>query len=228
MATRDEDFVTRIFIANTHTPVLFFSSRGMAYKMIGLAAAARGAAGARQGAGQSAAARQGRDHHHHPAAARGRSVLGQARRDVRHQLRQRAAQQAVRLHRGAPERQDRHEARCRRPHRRRGCLQRAATTCCSPRRKARRSASPSSMCACSRAAIHLACAGSSWKRATRSSPWRSSAISRPPPPSAPPMCGRPTAVRRGGAEMESDMEAEEGSQEAVVLSARALRRAQRA
>ncbi len=33
MATRDEDFVTRIFIANTHTPVLFFSSRGMVYKM---------------------------------------------------------------------------------------------------------------------------------------------------------------------------------------------------
>jgi len=33
MATRDEDFVTRIFIASTHTPVLFFSSRGMAYKM---------------------------------------------------------------------------------------------------------------------------------------------------------------------------------------------------
>jgi DNA gyrase subunit A len=33
MSTRDEDFVTRIFIANTHTPVLFFSSRGMAYKM---------------------------------------------------------------------------------------------------------------------------------------------------------------------------------------------------
>ena len=33
MATHDEDFVTRIFIANTHTPVLFFSSRGMVYKM---------------------------------------------------------------------------------------------------------------------------------------------------------------------------------------------------
>jgi DNA gyrase subunit A len=33
MATREEDFVTRIFIANTHTPVLFFTSRGMAYKM---------------------------------------------------------------------------------------------------------------------------------------------------------------------------------------------------
>ncbi len=77
----------------------------------GVAAAAGGAAGARQGAGQSLAARQGRDHHHHPAAARGRDELGQARRHVRHQLRQRAAEQAVRLHRGAPERQDRHEAR---------------------------------------------------------------------------------------------------------------------
>jgi len=33
MATRDEDFVSRIFIANTHTPVLFFSSGGMVYKM---------------------------------------------------------------------------------------------------------------------------------------------------------------------------------------------------
>ena len=33
MATRDEDFVSRLFIANTHTPVLFFSSRGMVYKM---------------------------------------------------------------------------------------------------------------------------------------------------------------------------------------------------
>ena len=33
MATREEDFVTRVIIANTHTPVLFFSSRGMVYKM---------------------------------------------------------------------------------------------------------------------------------------------------------------------------------------------------
>jgi DNA gyrase subunit A len=32
MSTRDEDFVTRLFVANTHTPVLFFSSRGQAYK----------------------------------------------------------------------------------------------------------------------------------------------------------------------------------------------------
>ncbi|ABS14898.1 MULTISPECIES: DNA gyrase subunit A [Brucella/Ochrobactrum group] len=32
MATKDEDFVTRLFVANTHTPVLFFSSRGIVYK----------------------------------------------------------------------------------------------------------------------------------------------------------------------------------------------------
>ncbi|HHB83714.1 MAG TPA: DNA gyrase subunit A, partial [Devosia sp.] len=33
MSTRDEDFVARLFVANTHTPVLFFSSRGIAYKL---------------------------------------------------------------------------------------------------------------------------------------------------------------------------------------------------
>ena len=32
MQTRDEDFVSRLFIASTHTPVLFFSSRGQVYK----------------------------------------------------------------------------------------------------------------------------------------------------------------------------------------------------
>lgn len=32
MSTRNEDFVTRLFVANTHTPVLFFSSRGIVYK----------------------------------------------------------------------------------------------------------------------------------------------------------------------------------------------------
>ena len=33
MATKDTDFVADVFIANTHTPVLFFSSRGIAYKL---------------------------------------------------------------------------------------------------------------------------------------------------------------------------------------------------
>ncbi len=32
MQTRDEDFVNRLFVANTHTPVLFFTSLGRVYK----------------------------------------------------------------------------------------------------------------------------------------------------------------------------------------------------
>ena len=32
MQTRQEDFVARLFVASTHTPVLFFSSRGQVYK----------------------------------------------------------------------------------------------------------------------------------------------------------------------------------------------------
>jgi len=32
MQTREEDFVTRLFVASTHAPVLFFSSRGRVYK----------------------------------------------------------------------------------------------------------------------------------------------------------------------------------------------------
>ena len=32
MQTREEDFVTRLFVASTHTPVLFFSSHGRVYK----------------------------------------------------------------------------------------------------------------------------------------------------------------------------------------------------
>jgi DNA gyrase subunit A len=33
MTTREEDFVSKVFVCNTHTPVLFFSSRGMVYKL---------------------------------------------------------------------------------------------------------------------------------------------------------------------------------------------------
>lgn len=33
MATRDEDFVNEIFVATTHTPVLFFTDQGMCYHM---------------------------------------------------------------------------------------------------------------------------------------------------------------------------------------------------
>src|SRR5690606_40697264 len=33
MQIRDEDFVSQVFVVNTHTPVLFFSSLGRVYKM---------------------------------------------------------------------------------------------------------------------------------------------------------------------------------------------------
>ena len=33
MAVRDEDFVTQVFVANTHTPIVFFSSKGIAYRL---------------------------------------------------------------------------------------------------------------------------------------------------------------------------------------------------
>ena len=33
MSTREEDFVTSLFVASTHTPMVFFSSTGMAYKL---------------------------------------------------------------------------------------------------------------------------------------------------------------------------------------------------
>ena len=33
MKTRDEDFVNRLFIANTHTPILFFTSKGIVHQL---------------------------------------------------------------------------------------------------------------------------------------------------------------------------------------------------
>src|SRR6185312_10475118 len=33
MATREEDYVTNLFVASTHAPLVFFSSNGMAYKL---------------------------------------------------------------------------------------------------------------------------------------------------------------------------------------------------
>ena len=33
MSTREEDVVNRLFVANSHAPILFFTSRGMVYQM---------------------------------------------------------------------------------------------------------------------------------------------------------------------------------------------------
>ena len=71
MQTRDEDFVSRLFVASTHTPVLFFSSRGQVYKekVWRLPMAAPNARG--KAHDQHPAAGAGRAHHHHHAAAGG-------------------------------------------------------------------------------------------------------------------------------------------------------------
>ena len=91
MSTRDEDFVTRLFVVNTHTPVLFFSSMGQAYKekVWRLPLAAPNARG--KALVNMLPLEPGRAHHHHHAAARGRDILGDARRDVRDIARARSA-----------------------------------------------------------------------------------------------------------------------------------------
>ena len=95
MSTKEEDAVTRVFSASTHTPMLFFSSGGKVYKLkvwrlpIG-APTARGKAFV-----NLLPDRAGRDHHLDPAAAGGRGGLGRHGRDVRHPLGRRAAQQAL-------------------------------------------------------------------------------------------------------------------------------------
>ena len=111
MQTREEDFVTRLFVANTHTPVLFFSSRGQVYKekvwRLPLAAPqARGKALI-----NLLPLEQGERITTIMPLPEDESELGQARRDVRHHRRHGPAQQALRLRRRAPLRHHRHEAR---------------------------------------------------------------------------------------------------------------------
>ncbi len=78
----------------------------------GLAPADRRAERPRQGAGQhAAAAGHGRAHHHDHAAARGRGVLGDARRDVRHRAAATSGATSCPTSSSEPQRQDRHEAR---------------------------------------------------------------------------------------------------------------------
>ena len=77
MATKDEDFVTRLFVANTHTPILFFSSRGIVYKE----KVWRLPIGTPQSRGKALRnllpLEAGRTHHHDHAAAGGRGEWGE-------------------------------------------------------------------------------------------------------------------------------------------------------
>ena len=77
MQTREEDFVSRLFVASTHTPVLFFSSHGRVYKekvwrLPQAAPQARGKALI-----NILPLEQGETRHHRHAAARGREDLGE-------------------------------------------------------------------------------------------------------------------------------------------------------
>ena len=76
MQTREEDFVARLFVASTHAPVLYFSSRGKVYKekVWKLPVAAPQARG--KALINILPLQQERAHHHHHAAARGREAPG--------------------------------------------------------------------------------------------------------------------------------------------------------
>ena len=96
MSTKDEDAVTRVFSASTHTPMLFFSSGGKVYKLkvwrlpIGRADLAR--QGLRQPAARSSPARRITSILPLPEDE---ATWERHGRDVRHPLGRRAAQQAL-------------------------------------------------------------------------------------------------------------------------------------
>ena len=137
MSTREEDVVTQIFVASTHTPVLFFSSRGMVYRM----KVWRLPAATPQSIGKALVnllpLAEGETITSILPLPEDRDDLGRAGADVRHQHRQRAPQQPRRLREHQPQRQDRHEARRGRPHRARSQICSAATRRRAPHRPAR-------------------------------------------------------------------------------------------
>ena len=95
MQTREEDFVARLFVASTHAPVLFFSSRGQVYKekvwRLPLAAPqARGKAFVNM-----LPLEQGERITSIMPLPEDEAMLGRAGRDVRHHVRHGPAQQTV-------------------------------------------------------------------------------------------------------------------------------------
>ena len=133
MQTRDEDFVARLFVASTHTPVLFFSSHGRVYKekVWRLPIAAPQARG--KALVNILPLEQGELITTIMPLPEDEQSWSEARRDVRDHRRQRPAQQALRLRRCAAIRHHCDEAR--------GQARPSSTcrsapnamTCCSPR-----------------------------------------------------------------------------------------------
>ena len=109
MATKDDDVVTTLFVANTHTQLLFFTTDGMVYKLKTWRLPWR-AQRARQGDRQHPAHRDRRQHCRHPAGRAAGSGMGQPADRLRHVGGRCAAQRAVGFHQCHAQRQDRHEA----------------------------------------------------------------------------------------------------------------------
>ena len=135
MQTRDEDFVSRLFVASTHAPVLYFSSHGRVYKekvwrLPQAAPQARGKALI-----NILPLEQGETITTVMPLPDDEFDLGRARRDVRLDARHGAAQQAVRFRRRAALRHHRHEARRRRGHPRRAEMHRAGRRAVHHRRR---------------------------------------------------------------------------------------------
>ena len=122
MATREEDVVTQIFVASTHTPVLFFSSRGMVYRM----KVWRLPAATPQSVGKALVnllpLAEGEVITSILPLPEDQSTWGTLQLMFATAHRQRAPQQPRRLREHQSQRQDRHEARRGRPHRARGDL----------------------------------------------------------------------------------------------------------
>ena len=168
MAMREEDFVSQVFVASTHAPVLFFTSSGRVYKL----KVYRLPIGTPQSRGKAMVnllpnLAPGETITTVMPLAEDESRLGGAYVVFATAKGQRAAQCALRFRQRPRHRQDRHEVRgrgCRRPAHRRRDLHRRTTTCCWRRATGAASASRSRMCASSPAAPRSACAASAYGR----------------------------------------------------------------
>ena len=166
MATREEDFVARLFVASTHQPVLYFSSKGQVYKekvwRLPLSAPqSRGKAlvnllPLEPGERITTIMPLPEDE----ASWESLDVMFATTRGTvrRNKLSDFAA--------GQPRRQDRDEARRGREHRRRADLLGEGRRAADDGARASASASRSTTCACSRAATRWACAASASPTAT--------------------------------------------------------------
>ncbi len=110
MATKEEDVVTTLFVANTHTQLLFFTTDGMVYKLktwrLPLGRAHRQGQGDRQHPADPDRRLDRRDH----AGGPRRGGLGRPADRLCHLRRHGAAQRAVGFHQRHAQRQDRDEA----------------------------------------------------------------------------------------------------------------------